>query len=128
MADDYTERAVDDAPKPPKLNDPAVVLVEEDERLRHVSGSSVFYYRRLPSPVRNRLEQRHTKRGNLQWGSFMDSIMRWCLLGWDGVTNRQGEAVPFDPELIEKLPADLQVELQDKMGAKASEEDAHTGN
>ncbi len=104
-----------------------VSLVSDEERLTLVIGVSSFFYRRMPNRVRNRLIQKHTKMGNTNWGKFITDAMQWGLFGWKNV-NDHGQPIEFEHKLIERLPQDTQLELQQAMGASIAQEDERQKN
>lgn len=101
-----------------------VQLIDDNERLVHTVGESRFYYRRIPSGRRGRLIKQHTKRGVVDWTAVTAELLRWAITGWDEVYSG-GAVVPYDNELVPRLPEEVTIQILDL--AQAAEGEAAEG-
>ncbi|MEW6427330.1 MAG: hypothetical protein AB1568_04765 [Thermodesulfobacteriota bacterium] len=100
-----------------------IQIVREEERLTYSAHGSKIHYRRMSSLKRSALIRQHTRRGVVDWGAVTAAILRWIVLGWDGVQSG-GADIPFDPELVPCLPEEITTELLDlATGAEEDRED-----
>ena len=104
-----------------------IQILRDEERLVYENAGSKIFYRRVSTYRRGLIMKRHTKRGQVDYIAVTRELMEYAILGWEGV-ERNGKAVPFDPELIPNLPEeDSQAILElcgasDISGSEASEE------
>jgi len=102
----------------------AVVIIKTDERLSTIIEGATFYYRRIKGHIRASIVERFTNKrtGKTNWGKASDAMLRYCLLGWKDVIEPDGVVVPFDSELVDALPDEVQSILVEAIGANASQE------
>jgi len=103
-------------------------LVELDERLTFEHAGSRIYYRRVPMDVRRTIITKNTERGVLNGPAFTKAMLEWAVIGWDGILNKDGEAVPYRLDLVERLPDTIQEKLVELVGAAAEIEAAAEKN
>jgi len=88
-----------------------------------------FYIRRLPSPIRNKLTNRHTtidRRGNehIDVGPLADDMLDYIVLGWEpgSVIGYDDEIIKFDPDnymkAVRALPENFKIRLLDQAGVE----------
>jgi hypothetical protein len=108
-------------------------LIKKDERLEYVGDGFKILYRRIPTPVRGRFTNKHTKRGGeTDWAKATLEMLEYSILGWSGVyeTNGAGKSIeiPFDTEKVRSIPDDVLLVLLDLIGANAEKEEVEAGN
>ena len=89
-----------------------IELSNENERLLYEHEGSRIYYKRISKLRSNYIQKKHTKRGVVDWNVVSDEILKECVLGWENIQDR-GKSVPFNPELISRLPLVVQNDLID---------------
>jgi hypothetical protein len=109
-------------------------LIDESERYTTVVNGAKFTYRRVPSFEQKRMEQRHTKKGVTDQRAVVEDVLRWAVMGWDGIEDATGQPVAFAPELLAYLPEEVKGALivkfyaGDDPEAELSEEERLLGN
>lgn len=84
----------------------AIQVVKEEEKLTMVWEDSKIYYRRIPTPVQNRIITRNTKKGKQNWEKVNEAFLKYCVLGWDNVQD-EGTPVDFQEALVTALPGEI---------------------
>lgn len=102
-----------------------ISLVTDEEKNEYKMGRAKIFYRRIPSPKRNAVIKKLTRKGVTDWSAVAAELLEWAILGWDGVDDK-GAIIKFDPALIPRLPEDVRGDLMGLTGA-ASPEDGATG-
>ena len=92
-----------------------IQLISKDERLKTEISGVTFTYRRITEVEQGVIERKHTDKGRTNWRSVTEDILKRCLLDWDGVTDTEGRAVPFDAALIAALPSEVRGALAEKL-------------
>jgi len=88
-----------------------VFLVDETERLTFEIGETKIFYRRL-SPERARImRELHTTNGEVNTDALGKDGLEFCVSGWEGVYNPDGEKVEYSTTLLDKLPGQIRQEL-----------------
>jgi hypothetical protein len=93
----------------------AIKLISEQERHSLSIGESTIYYRRVPSGVQQKFRQKHTHRGVLNDPAWVEEVLAYSLLGWEGVQDVDGQPVPYSTELIRYLPEAARAVIIDKL-------------
>lgn len=101
-----------------------IQLIDKDERLQADISGVTFTYRRITEVEQGVIERKHTDKGRTNWRSVTEDILKRCLLDWDGVTDGDGNAVPFDAGLIAALPSEVRGELAEKLYQNDPQADA----
>ena len=79
-------------------------LITDVEKLScEISGATVSY-RRMPSHVQQKIEHKHTRRGQTDQRAVLEDVLQYCVQGWEGVVDQDGQAVAFTPELLKYWP------------------------
>ncbi len=101
-----------------------ISLIQDDEKLTYKWGESKIFYRRISTAKRNRIVNKHTKRGKTNWAAVSDEIMSYVIIGWEDV-DRGGKQIAFDPDLVAFLPDDITTDILELSGgAIPSEEES----
>lgn len=90
-------------------------LISEDERQTITVAGAQIHYRRIPSYIQRRIEQKHTKRGLVDQRAMVDEALEYAILGWDDVENEQGQAVGYSAALIPYLPEEARAEIVQRL-------------
>jgi hypothetical protein len=109
----------------------AVRIVTDEEELKIEIEGSIFQYKRIPTKERANIVQRHQPKrgqGEPNWDNVMVSMLEYGITGWEKVETPDGEGVPFDPDLVARLPHTVQIELLDVLGANIDKLKAELGN
>lgn len=93
----------------------AIQIVQEEERLTHQSEGSKSFYRRISTLRRGRIVKKHTNRGKTDWNEVTIDILAYVVLGWETVRLGKKE-VPFDPELVPRLPDEILSDILELSG------------
>jgi len=94
-----------------------VTLIKENEKLSIEIDGSTFYYRRIRDVDFANIRRKHTKRGEVDNMAVGLEVLENYVVGWDGVTDPDGNEVPFSRELIADLPSVIQVQLLNRINA-----------
>jgi hypothetical protein len=107
-----------------------VVIIKDTERLKKVIDGATFYYKRVPSHIRNSMMSSCTSRrsGNVDWGRYGQMLMEYALLGWDNVIDQSGAGIPFSKEIIGYLPDRIQGELIELLGENTEQMEGELKN
>lgn len=100
----------------------AIKLINPDEKLtfkRSDLGLEISY-RRPTQTERAVWERKATKKGVVDGNLVAEKALEFSVLGWKGVVDDNGKAVPFNPELIPALPLEIIVELLELLGVAQS--------
>jgi hypothetical protein len=108
-----------------------IVLIDADEILTFGDIETDGYeidYRRMPLDVAARLQDKNTtmkKVGrreieSVNAGALAADMLKYITLGWRGVGDKKGNALPFDKDLALKLPDEIQSQLLDLSKANAA--------
>jgi len=100
-----------------------IQIISKDERLTAEISGVQFTYRRITEVEQGTIERKHTDKGRINWRSITEDILKRCLLDWDGVTDGEGNRVPFDASLIAALPSEVRGELAEKLYANDPQAD-----
>ena len=109
-------------------------IVKETERLVFEGDGFKIFYRRMPAPIRADIIRRNTPRrgGDPDYAKASISMLRYCILGWEGVYdfNESGEReeVEFSKDLIGMLPDSVQADLIDLFGGTNPEMESDIKN
>jgi len=89
----------------------AIRIIQSEEKNVFEYQGAKFYYRRIDMETAKTLAKTYTKRGILDSNEFGLAVAEWCMLGWEGMEDHKGEALPYDSILIRSLPDDVIEEL-----------------
>lgn len=86
----------------------AIRLIEDDERNEFAFEDSKLFYSR-PSPgTKARWTKANTNsKGHINWNKLAMVAITESVSGWKGVIDGKGNEVPFEKELLKKLPGDV---------------------
>jgi len=93
----------------------AIQLVRTDEKLIYKSEGSKIFYRRISTLKRGSIVKKHTKRGKTNWNAVTEDILRYVVIGWDGV-QQDGKDVTFDHDLSLMLPEETLTDILELSG------------
>lgn len=105
-----------------------LVLVNEEERFVHKGDGYTIIYRRIEPTRRHVMVERHTVQGNTKLSLAHNAILEYCICGWTGVEDVNGQPVPYDPSLVQQIPDEVQAVILDLVQKNISKEDRELGN
>jgi hypothetical protein len=107
----------------------ALKLIGKDERIVYRGAGFEIFYRRMPSNVRARILEKHTKRGgDVDFTRATIEMLEYSIIGWSGVEDEVGEPTPYSIELIPRIPDAEQAKLVELIGANVEAEDVEAKN
>ena len=91
-------------------------LIKDEERLVYEAEGTKIFYRRISDVKKAANVKRYTKKGKTDWGAVTSDLLRQIVLGWENMKDGDMD-VPFDPELVTRLPGDVVEDLLNLSGA-----------
>lgn len=96
-----------------------VVLINENERYKFEFEGSVFYYRRVPSLVKNDIMQKHTKirmgQQIADYQAVMIEILDYAIIEWENVLDTNNSPVACNYESKKMLPDEVRLAIIDRI-------------
>ena len=97
---------------------PGIRLIDEEEEYEFKWGDSSIFYRRVPSSVMRRIEQKHTnRRGILNERGMADDVFAYAIRRWTKVDDGKGGLAEFEAALVAKLPEEVRGDLAELLYA-----------
>ena len=93
-----------------------IKLIKDEERLVYEAEGTKIFYRRISDVKKAANVRRYTKKGKTDWGAVTSDLLRQIVLGWENMKDGDMD-VPFDPELVTRLPGDVVEDLLNLSGA-----------
>ena len=93
----------------------AIQIVQSNEKLVYKAEDSKIFYRRISTLKRGAIVKKNTKRGKTDWNKTTSDILAYVITGWENV-QQAGQDIPFDSDLIVKLPEDTLTDILELSG------------
>lgn len=82
-----------------------------------MDNPSVIFYRRPAPAVMAQLKKENQVRGAISFEKLTPRLIHYMVVGWENVTDIDGEQVVFSEELIDRLPMDT-VEILSELAVR----------
>jgi hypothetical protein len=102
-------------------------LIRTDERLTYEGAGFKVFFRRLPQTIRGEILRKHTSRGVPDIGAATLEMLRYCVVGWEGVADG-GKEIPFAPELVERMPDEVLTDILERANRNVGTLEVELGN
>jgi (2Fe-2S) ferredoxin len=92
-----------------------IIIIDEKEKAVYKFGESKIFYRRI-SPSRARIiREMHTKDGRVDQDLVTSDSLQFAIVGWSGIKDPSGNDVAFSPDLLDKLPYQVRMDLTNRI-------------
>lgn len=100
-----------------KKNMPIIIITGKERLAFKIADDdeTTIWYRRLPPTKRSELVQKHTVMGEINNLACQIDMVQYCVLGWEGMLDSEGNDVPYTKESIENLPTPIILRLMDRV-------------
>lgn len=108
------------------MSETMIRLVDDTESLAYkVAGTKTkIFYRRISAERARVLTNLHTKRGELDTDGFSRQLLQEHVMGWENVLDKGNKPIPYNFELIYKLPNPILVDLIGKINGDSYDDEA----
>jgi hypothetical protein len=92
-----------------------IQLIAETERHSVTIAGTRIDYRRIPPFIQKQLEHKNTRRGVVDHRALVDAALEYAVLGWQDMQDAEGNAVPFQTELLKYLPEEARAQIVERL-------------